>query len=85
MGQAPPEEIVSYYRHGEQALMVYQGQQFGLLLPFVASAWNLDAVSYANAVLEKAGLSEPPYYWCRFDCTTWLANDTDVSPIVGGF
>ena len=85
MGAASPEEIVSYYRHGEQALMVYQGQQFGLLLPFVASAWNLDAVSYANAVIEKAALTEPPYYWCRFDCTTWLATGAGVGPTVGGF
>lgn len=85
MGQAPAEEIVSYYRHGEQALMVYQGQQFGLLLPFVASAWNLDAVSYAKAVVEKAGLREPPYYWCRFDCTTWLVTDAGVWLTVGGF
>ena len=85
LGQASPEEIVNYYRHGEQTLMVYQGQQFGLLLPFVASAWNFDSVSFAKAVIEKAGLAEPPYYWCRFDCTTWLADDTGVRPTIGGF
>ena len=85
LGQASPEEIVKYYRHGEQTLMVYQGEQYGLLLPFVASAWNLDSVSFAKAVIEKAGLREPPYYWCRFDCTTWLADDAGVWPIAGGF
>ena len=37
MGHAPPEEVVNYYRHGDQALMVYQGNKVGLLLPFVAS------------------------------------------------
>ncbi|HEY8410282.1 MAG TPA: AMMECR1 domain-containing protein, partial [Pyrinomonadaceae bacterium] len=85
MGQASPEEIVNYYRHGEQALMVYQDQQFGLLLPFVASAWNLDAVGFAKAVIEKSGLAEPPYYWCRFDCSTWLADKAGAWPTAGGF
>ncbi|HEY3579798.1 MAG TPA: AMMECR1 domain-containing protein, partial [Pyrinomonadaceae bacterium] len=85
IGQAAPEEIVNYYRHGEQTVMVYRGQQLGILLPFVASTWNLDAVSFAKAVIEKAGLTEPPYRWCRFDCATWLIDDTGVWPTRGGF
>lgn len=85
IGQAAPEEIVNYYRHGEQTLMAFRGQQLGLLLPFVASTWNLDQVSFAKAVLEKAKLSEPPYNWCRFDCTTWLADGNGVWPTMGGF
>jgi orotate phosphoribosyltransferase/AMMECR1 domain-containing protein len=85
VGQATPEEIVNYYRHGEQTVMAYRGQRLGILLPFVASTWNLDAVSFAQAVLEKAGLTEPPYRWCRFDCTTWLADSTGVWPTRGGF
>ena len=58
--------------------MVYQGDRVGLLLPFVASFWNLDPVGFAKAVIEKAGLNEPPYYWVRFDCATWLAGDEGV-------
>lgn len=85
MGQASPEEIVSYYLHGEHALMAHQDERLGLLLPFVASAWNYDRVSFAQAVIEKAGLTEPPYYWCRFDCTTWLADDRGAWATVGGF
>ena len=85
IGQAAPEEIVNYYRHGEQLLMAFRGEQLGLLLPFVASTWNLDPVSYAKSVLEKARLSEPPYNWCRFDCTTWLAESSGVWPTTGGF
>jgi len=84
MGQASPEEIVSYYLHGEHALMAYQGERLGLLLPFVASAWSYDRVSFAQAVVEKAGLTDPPYYWCRFDCTTWLADDRGAWATVGG-
>jgi orotate phosphoribosyltransferase len=85
IGQAPPEEVVNYYRHGEQTLMVYQGQRLGLLLPFVASFWNLDAVGFAKSVIQKAELTEPPYNWCRFDCATWFAGDEGVFPTVGGF
>lgn len=85
IGQATSEEIVNYYRHGEQTVMAYRGQQAGLLLPFVASTWNVDPVSFARAVVEKAGLEEPPYRWCRFDCTTWLVDDTGTWPTRGGF
>jgi orotate phosphoribosyltransferase len=85
IGYAPPEEVVNYYRHGDQTLMAYHGDRVGLLLPFVASFWNYDAVSFAKAVLEKAGITEPPYNWCRFDSTTWLAANDGVWPTVGGF
>ena len=36
-------------------------------------------------MIEKAGLTEPPYYWCRFDCATWLADAFGTSPLLGGF
>src|SRR5215216_2289748 len=85
LGASSPEEVVNYYRHGDQTVMVYQGQQLGVLLPFVASFWNLDAVSFAKAVIQKAGLTEPPYYWCRFDCATWFAGSEGVWPTIGGF
>jgi hypothetical protein len=82
---ASAEEVVNYYRHGDQTVMVYQDDRVGLLLPFVASFWNLDAVGFANAVIEKSGLKEPPYYWVRFDCATWLAGRESVSWTIGGF
>jgi AMMECR1 domain-containing protein/orotate phosphoribosyltransferase len=85
IGQADPEEVVNYYRHGDQTLMVYQGDRIGLLLPFVASFWNLDAVSFAKSVIQKAGLSEPPYNWCRFDSATWFAGSEGTWLTVGGF
>ena len=36
-------------------------------------------------MIEKAGLSEPPYYWVRFDCATWFAGAEGVAQTVGGF
>ncbi len=85
IGYAPPEEVVNFYRHGDQTLMAYQGNKVGLLLPFVASFWNYDAVNFAKAVLEKAGITEPPYNWCRFDSATWFAGSEGVWATVGGF
>ena len=85
LGECPPEEVVNYYRHGDQTVMVYQGDRVGLLLPFVGSFWNLDPVGFARAVIEKAGLSEPPYYWFRFDCATWFAGAEGVAKTAGGF
>jgi orotate phosphoribosyltransferase/AMMECR1 domain-containing protein len=85
LGEILPEDVGPYYRHGEQTLMVYRGERVGLLLPFVAAMWNLDRLGFAEAVLEKAGMVEPPYYWCRFDCVTWLAGSEGVWPTVGGF
>lgn len=85
LGESLPEEVGPYYRHGEQTLMVYRGERVGLLLPFVASMFNLDRSIFAKAVVDKAGLEEPPYYWCRFDCVTWLADIEGVSPTLGGF
>ena len=85
LGQASAEEVVNYYRHGEQTVMVYQGQRLGLLLPSVAASWNLDPVAFAEAVIEKAGLTEPPYNWCRFDCVTWFAGSEGVWQTIGGF
>jgi orotate phosphoribosyltransferase/AMMECR1 domain-containing protein len=85
IGACPPEEVVRYFRHGHQALMAYRGESVGLLLPFAASMFNLDPLSFAREVLKKAGLTEPPFYWCRFGCATWLADAAGVAQLVGGF
>jgi AMMECR1 domain-containing protein/orotate phosphoribosyltransferase len=85
IGECAPEEVVQYVRHGQQALMAYRGESMGLLLPFVASTHNLDPVALAHETLRKADLTEPPYYWCRFDCVTWLADAGGIHRLVGGF
>jgi orotate phosphoribosyltransferase/AMMECR1 domain-containing protein len=85
LGHFSPEEVVHRVRHGEQTLMAYRGERVGLLLPFVASMHNLDRVNYARAVLQKAGIEEAEFNWCRFDCATWLADARGVRQLVGGF
>src|ERR1041385_5465913 len=85
IGHAPPEEVVNYNRPASQPLRFYKASGVGLLLPFVASFWNLDGVSFAKSVIEKAELTEPPYNWCRFDCATWFAGSDGVWLTTGGF
>jgi orotate phosphoribosyltransferase len=85
IGQLTPEEIITRVRHGQQTVLAYQGERLGLLLPFVASMHNLDRLSFARAILQKARIEEPPYNWRRFDCATWLADSTGARPFVGGF
>src|SRR5262249_23227814 len=79
------EEVVGPLRHGQQALMVYQDQRAGLLLPFVASMYNLDPAAFVAEVIDKAGITRPPHRWCRFECSTWLADARGVMIAEGGF
>lgn len=74
LGDFSAQEVMQRVRFGEQALTVYQGQRIGTLLPFVAATHNLSPTAYALEVIDKAGITRPPYYWRRFDCVTWLAD-----------
>jgi orotate phosphoribosyltransferase len=74
LGEAPPDEIPRYVRHARQALRVGQGQRSGMLLPFVAVHHSLDPRAFALEVIDKAGITRPPYLWQTFDCATWLAD-----------
>ncbi|HKR01710.1 MAG TPA: AMMECR1 domain-containing protein [Pyrinomonadaceae bacterium] len=85
LGYFSPEEVVTRVRQGEQTLMAYKGNRAGLLLPFVASMQNLDRLNFAHAVLQKAGIEDTEFNWCRFDCTTWLADTEGTRLLVGGF
>ncbi|HKS41418.1 MAG TPA: AMMECR1 domain-containing protein [Blastocatellia bacterium] len=85
LGQYSPEEVMRPVRHGQQALMVYQGKRVGLLLPFVAVTHNLNPAEFVAELIDKAGITRPPYNWCRFDCATWLADVEGARKLEGGF
>jgi orotate phosphoribosyltransferase/AMMECR1 domain-containing protein len=76
LGNFSVEEVAQRVRRGEQALMAYQGEKLGLLLPFVAAAADKDTVGFAREVLKKAAIHEPPFGWVRYDCDTWLLDDS---------
>ncbi|MBN1203584.1 MAG: hypothetical protein JXB05_01500 [Myxococcaceae bacterium] len=74
LGELSPEQAIKHTRHGEQALMVFQGEKAGMALPFAAFAHNHSPLEHARGALESAGITEGPYRWRRFDCITWLAD-----------
>jgi len=73
LGAFSPAEVMERVRLGQQALLVHQGQRQGLLLPFVAARHGLGPQAYALEVIDKAGITRPPYRWRRYECVTWLA------------
>jgi orotate phosphoribosyltransferase/AMMECR1 domain-containing protein len=74
LGEFSPREVMERIRLGEQALMVYQGERLGLLLPSAAASLALDAEDFALEVIDKAGITRPPYSWRRFECSAWVAS-----------
>jgi hypothetical protein len=85
MGDFSREEVRLRYRHGQQALALQQNSRYGILLPLVATRMNLDAEDFVDEVIDKAGITRPPYNWIRFDCVTWLADAEGVWKLDGGF
>jgi orotate phosphoribosyltransferase/AMMECR1 domain-containing protein len=84
LGELTPEEAAAQTRHAEQALMAYQGDREGLLLPSVAVIRNLTPIEYVRAVLNTAGPMEGPYRWRRFDCITWMADAGGIRRVEHG-
>lgn len=80
-----PEEIVRYVVTGRQALQVSQGGRSGLVLPFWAAMHSLTPEEYALEVIDKAGITRPPYHWRRFEYATWLADAEGVGQLEGAF
>ncbi len=74
LGVMSPADVMPRIRLGEQALKVSQGTREGLLLPFVASSRHPLAHDFAAEVIDKAGVTRPPYTWHRWECATWLAD-----------
>ena len=79
------DDIVRRIRYGQHALLVEQENKFALFLPSVASRYSLSPVAFVEELLRKAEISEPPYRWTRFECTTWLADQAGERLVEGSF
>jgi len=79
------EDIVRRIRYGEHALMVEQQDRLALYLPSVASRYSVGPVDFVEELLRKASISEPPYRWTRFECTSWLSDQSGERLIEGSF
>ncbi|HEY4973691.1 MAG TPA: AMMECR1 domain-containing protein, partial [Steroidobacteraceae bacterium] len=85
LGLHSVDDIVRRIRYGQHALMVEQGDCFAVYLPSVASRYNLGPVAFVEELLRKADISEPPYRWTRFECTTWLSDQAGERLVEGSF
>jgi AMMECR1 domain-containing protein/orotate phosphoribosyltransferase len=85
IGQGSPEQAARCFIRGRQALHVEQGKRSGILLPLFAAMHSLNAVEYAKEVIDKAGITRPPYHWRRLDCVSWLADNETVGVMEGAF
>ena len=85
LGAVAPEEIMRYVIPGRQMLQVSQGKRSGMLLPFWAARESVSREAYPLEVIDKAGITRPPYSWQRFDCTTWLADAEGAGEMEGAF
>jgi hypothetical protein len=74
LGANTPADIARFIRHGEDAVTVFRAPRAGLLLPFVALQQSYSREQFIAAVIDKAGITQPPYQWGTFACTTWLAD-----------
>jgi len=83
MGEISPEEVIRYVIPGRQMLQVNQGGRAGMLLPFWAARESISREAYAREVIDKAGITHPPYSWLRFDCATFLADANGAGRLEG--
>lgn len=79
------EDVVGRIRYGVHALMAGQGNRYAVYLPSVASRFNLSPAAFAGELLSKASITVPPYWWTRFECTTWLADRAGERLVEGSF
>ena len=45
---------------------------------------NWTRQQYVNEVIDKAGITRPPYHWTRYDCASWLADSDGERPMTNG-
>jgi AMMECR1 domain-containing protein/orotate phosphoribosyltransferase len=85
LGEVKPGDVMRYVVPGRQMLQVSQGKRSGNLLPFWAARENISREQYPLEVIDKAGITRPPYFWERFDCKTWLADAGGAGEMEGAF
>lgn len=78
LGVQTPAEIAVRVRLDEQVLLVFQGARHGLILPWAVVQQSLSREQYVAEVIDKAGITRPPYSWGSYECHSWLADGSSV-------
>jgi orotate phosphoribosyltransferase/AMMECR1 domain-containing protein len=85
LGVMSDDDVVGRHRFGEQALMAFDGENGGFLLPWFAARNDWTEREYIAQVRSKAGIPEQPCGWQRFDVRTWCADRDTARPVRGAF
>ncbi len=72
---------VDLHRHG---LVVQQNARTAFLLPFTALLHSLSQSQFVAELIDKAGITRPPYDWTRVETTSWYADGTTTSALPWG-
>ena len=84
LGEHASTTVMTPTRFADQVLEARSGEQVGILLPYIAVTHDLSAQEYADAVVDKAGITDGPIHWTRYDCSSWLADSKGVVRLVDG-
>lgn len=84
IGEADPDWVIQPTRFGLDALAVEQGDRHGLLLPQVCVSHELDPTEWIAALIDKAGITRPPYRWTRWAATSWLIDEHGIRRLRDG-
>lgn len=84
MGEADPDWVIQPTRFGHDALAVEQGSREAMLLPHACVTHDLDARGWIDALIDKAGITRPPYRWTRWASTTWLIDERGIRRLADG-
>lgn len=85
LGAYQPDEVMKPVRFCEQALMVHQGGRSALFLPDVPVMFNYNEQQFIEELIDKAGITRPPYAWRRYECSSWLDDGEHVRQLQKGF
>ena len=85
LGVMSDEDVVGRHRFGEQALMAFDGENCGFILPWFAARNDWTETEYIEQVRSKAGIAEQTCGWRRFDVRTWCADSDGAFPVRGAF
>lgn len=69
-----PAAIAGHIDLHHHALAVQQNTRSALLLPYVALQHSLPSSQFVAELVDKAGITRPPYHWTRMESTSWYVD-----------
>lgn len=84
-GPVRVEDAPRYLRLGRDAVGVVQREKHAILLPAVVAHAQLTRETFLQALLQKAGVTAPPWALQVWRAATWLDDGEQIWPMDGAF